>query len=107
MIVGTTRGSFPIVRGEAPAAKRTRWERWLIETHDAAVADSVEDRHLDPEYDAVMAQPEHGSAIRPSQALAIRARCWQCVSGDDDEGGTVRIANCATPRCPLWSVRPY
>ena len=114
MIIGSTRGSFPKVpHKEAPQDKRRRYEEWLIATRkaalatDAARAEGPQTSHLDPEYDAVMAQPNHGKATRPSKTLSVRARCWQCVSGDDDDGGTTRIKECVSQGCALWSVRPY
>lgn len=113
MIIGTTRGRFP--RGphnETPEAKRLRYEKWLIETRNAALVAIAEttgrEQHLDPEYDAVMRQPGRTEGVsRPSVKQAIRARCWQCEAGDGDEGGTARIGDCAATDCALWSVRPY
>lgn len=115
MIIGATRSRFP--RGlpsEAPEARRMRWEEWLIETRKQALAapwkahEEKDGQHLDPEYDAVMYQPGRTDGVsRPSVKLAVRSRCWQCVAGDSDEGGTVRIAECKERGCALWSVRPY
>lgn len=109
MPIGTTRGSFPKgPPGESGQQRRTRYEGWLQTTRDKAIASrEATELDLDPEHDAVMAQPPHGSYTRPSQKLAIRARCWQCVSGDDDAAGQRRIAECTLRKCPLWSVRPY
>lgn len=113
MNIGPTRGSFPKAEhAESADHRRHRYEAWIITTHQAALAidaarDESDTRHLDPEHDAVMAQPNRSSASRPSQALSVRARCWQCVAGDADDGGTKRIKNCASQRCALWSVRPY
>ncbi|MBK1683401.1 hypothetical protein [Rhodoferax fermentans] len=119
MIVGQHRGNFPKgIAGEPAQAKRLRYEDWLIATRErlltgaefaAQLGGATEDRkHLDPEFDAVMYQPGRTAAVtRPSKTLAIRARCWQCVSGDDDDGGTTRIAVCSSTGCALHSVRPY
>lgn len=112
------RTSFPKVHGEAPEAKRLRYEDWVVQTHHAAIdaqyaqTGKVDASHTDPEYAAVMYQPGRTPAVsRPSKSLAVAARCWQCVGGDDDEADAVqgwsRVTNCAAKHCALWSVRPY
>jgi hypothetical protein len=133
ILIHEIRGSFAKGDpGETPLAKRARYERWLIDTRaeaeaalraqrvpgtrgvdvDAEVEEEAEIKQrsratIDPEYNAVMAQPNHSNASRPSEILSIKARCWQCVAGDTDDGGTGRITNCANSECSLWSVRPY
>lgn len=125
MIIGQHRGSFPHGEiGEPAETKRQRYERWVIDTRERITQElsqqievlgdddaAARNKHLDPEWDAVMAQPAHRldarPTARPSRKMSIRARCWQCVSGDDDEGGTRRIHDCTSRGCPLWSVRPY
>lgn len=94
------RGSFPKApHPETPAEKRARYEAWVCGTH--------RERMVDPEYDAVMAQPGRSDFMHPNLKLAIRARCWQCSAGDDDAGGVDRIRTCQVVKCPIWSVRPY
>jgi len=101
------RGSFPkATEPETPDQKRARFEAWIIDTHTPTA--------IDPLYDAVMEQPNHAvrakpedMPTRPSIKFSVRARCWECVAGDDDSGGVARIAECGTRTCALWSVRPY
>lgn len=94
------RGSFPkVAHPETLEEKRARYEQWLIATKVAGV--------VDPELDAVLAQSNRTGGRRSSLKDAVRARCWQCVGGDEDEGGSVRIRECASSDCSLWSVRPY
>ena len=119
MNIGMHRGNFPKSREpESALEERERYERWIVETHHSIIADAkrraadderwLETRHIDPEYDAVMLQPEYKpDASHPSKKAAIRARCWQCQAGDTDEGGTQRIKTCSSTDCALWSVRPY
>jgi len=104
------RGSFPQgqKKDESNDVKRIRFEEWLIGTREQLVRSGDDQNHLDPEYDAVMSQPGYSAnTSRPSVKKAIRANCWQCVSGNGEEGATQRIANCGHKDCPLWSVRPY
>jgi hypothetical protein len=135
MQYGRFRGSFPrLPRGqtETPQEQRLRYEQWLISTREQIdqgiypgaaaeppplselVACSFEEAldkdatNLDPEYDAVMYQPNNrGDVTRPSRKLAVRAKCWQCVSGDDEPGGAERIRACTIKRCCLHPQRPY
>jgi hypothetical protein len=113
------RGSFPKGEpGPTPQARRAGYERWVIDTHAAQIAaqrerEGKEDAsHMDPEYAAVMAQPNHDATMtRPSKAAAVAARCWQCVAGEDSEAdeaqGWSRVTQCKTTACALWSVRPH
>lgn len=99
------RGSFPKAKTpETTEQKRTRYEQWVLATRIPAC--------VDPIADAIDTVPHVAAAIgkpttRASNMLSIRARCWQCVAGDSDAGGTGRIADCASRDCALWSVRPY
>lgn len=92
------RGAFPKVAGpEAPAQRRERYEEWLIS-----------DGRRNPEYTAVMAQPDRNPKNEQlSLRLIVRARCYQCENGGSDAGYKERIAACDVRRCALWSVRPY
>lgn len=85
--------------GEAAAQRRVRYEAWLIA--------NAAPNERNPELDAVLAQPNHSDVSRASLKQAVRARCWQCVHGNDDGGATPRIQNCKVTQCALWSVRPY
>jgi hypothetical protein len=43
-----------------------------------------------------------------SRALAIVAKCWDCVGADADPGTRDRIRTCTSrATCPLWPLRPY
>jgi hypothetical protein len=42
-----------------------------------------------------------------SRALAIAAKCWDCMGGDADPGIRARIRQCPITRCPLHAFRPY
>lgn len=43
-----------------------------------------------------------------SRALAVAAKCFDCVGGLNADGGYRRcIRECASPRCPLYNFRPY
>lgn len=120
MNIGMYRGKFPTKceKPETGLQKRERYERWIVETHHSIIREEkkraadeerwLETRHIDPEYDAIMLQPQYkANASHPSKKAAIRARCWQCQAGDTDEGGTQRIKQCDNMDCALWSVRPY
>lgn len=41
---------------------------------------------------------------RAGRALAIKAKCQNCVSYEDTVD---RIRHCSSYRCPLWRLRPY
>lgn len=45
---------------------------------------------------------ERAHANPKSKALAIKAACWQCSSGQRDE-----IKYCTVTKCGLYFVRPY
>lgn len=108
------RGSFPKGSAhETPEQTRLRYEEWVIQTHAALPPlKPGHKRPLDPEYDAIKAQSSHwgkphAGAKTGSKILSIRARCWQCVGGEDDPKGQQAITNCTTRNCALWSVRPF
>lgn len=42
-----------------------------------------------------------------SKALALAARCWQCVGGNDDSKPVDRIRNCLISQCAIFPHRPY
>lgn len=95
------RGSFPkSPTPETPDAKRLRFEEWMIATAAGGVPD--------PELAAILAQPGRD----PERQLVdyvyiVRARCWQCVAGNDDDGARERIEQCGVTTCSLHPVRPY
>lgn len=42
-----------------------------------------------------------------SRALAIKAKCYQCVGENCDPNFRGRIGNCPAKSCALWNFRPY
>jgi hypothetical protein len=108
------RGDFPKGPADETADnKRLRYERWIIETHDQALARLKVTRFADPEREAILAQSYRWGRINEytktgSKILAVKARCWQCVgSEDDDATNKATIAQCSARNCALWSVRPF
>lgn len=106
---GAFRGPFPKgERGEDACAKRARYETWIMQTHAAAIAErAASAESLDPEFDAVMHQPNNTPGKVFGLRTAVRARCFQCVAGDTDEGWIARIRDCKASDCSLHRVRPY
>lgn len=52
--------------------------------------------------------PTERAQRRPtSLRLAITAKCWECQGEDSDPGVRARVRDCASPRCPLYPVRPW
>lgn len=53
--------------------------------------------------------PRDRAAKNPrSLKMAIRAKCWDCVGGDNADPGWMRtIHECCVTRCPLHGHRPY
>ena len=108
------RGSFPkVAHPETLSEQRMRFEQWLIDTRDLGDPPCEKypngrEAEPDPRLAAVLRQPNHDSKLaRPSYEYAVRARCWECVAGDDDVGARDRIAECAVTSCRLWPARPY
>lgn len=95
------RGSFPrSPTPETPDDKRLRFEDWMINT---AAGDTP-----DPELAAILAQPNRDPAVTShSLERIVRARCWQCVAGNDDDGARERIEQCGVSTCSLHPIRPY
>jgi hypothetical protein len=61
-----------------------------------------------PARGVVSFDPVGRSAAKPhSKALAIVAKCWQCIGGNGDPNPRQRIRECEVPRCALYPVRPY
>lgn len=106
---GAYRGPLPKgQQGEDPAAKRARYETWIMQTHSTAIAErAVTADSIDPEFDAVMHQPNNTPGKVFGLRMAVRARCFQCVAGDTDEGWIARIRDCKADDCSLHRVRPY
>ena len=50
---------------------------------------------------------ERASARPTSLRLAVTAKCWECQGEDSDPGVRARVRDCASPRCPLYPVRPW
>jgi len=42
-----------------------------------------------------------------SLRLAITAKCWECLGGDDTPNIRREIRECTSRKCPLYPVRPY
>lgn len=42
-----------------------------------------------------------------SKALAIKAKCWDCVGAGVDANPRQAIRECVVQSCPLHSVRPW
>ncbi|QBJ80548.1 hypothetical protein DKK66_20095 (plasmid) [Aquitalea sp. USM4] len=42
-----------------------------------------------------------------SKALAIRAKCWECVGAGHDANPRQEIRDCSVTHCPLHPVRPW
>ncbi len=42
-----------------------------------------------------------------SLRLAINAKCYECVGGEDGENQVKYIRECTSPKCPLFNIRPY
>lgn len=42
-----------------------------------------------------------------SKALAIRAKCWDCVGAGADANPRKEIRECKCSTCPLHPVRPF
>lgn len=48
---------------------------------------------------------EKAAANPKSKALAIKAKCYDCVGRDADPGWRDRVRGCQIMICPLWNVR--
>lgn len=42
-----------------------------------------------------------------SLRLAITAKCYECLGGEDAKNIRREIRECTSTRCPLYPVRPY
>ena len=42
-----------------------------------------------------------------SLRLAVTAKCFECLGGDDAKNIRREIRECTAIRCPLYPVRPY
>lgn len=42
-----------------------------------------------------------------SKALAIRAKCFDCMGGDSEPGVRKKVRDCSVTRCPLHPHRPW
>lgn len=42
-----------------------------------------------------------------SLRLAITAKCYECLGGDDAKNIRREIRECTSPKCPLYPLRPY
>ena len=56
----------------------------------------------------MMATTAGGPTVKTphEEALAIRAKCWDCEGGDADPGWKRRVRDCVVSGCSLWHVRP-
>ena len=48
---------------------------------------------------------EKANASLNSKALAIAAKCYDCVGQDGDPNWQKRVRSCQITDCPLWPVR--
>lgn len=52
--------------------------------------------------------PIERAARNPSSLrLAVTAKCWECLGGEDTPNIRREIRDCTSTRCPLYPVRPY
>lgn len=60
--------------------------------------------------------PEAGKVLDPvdrlktkpwSNALAVRAYCWQCQGEGKNQNTRRDVAECSAAKCGLWDVRPW
>lgn len=42
-----------------------------------------------------------------SKALALRAKCFDCMGGDSEPGVRKKVRECSVTRCPLHPHRPW
>lgn len=42
-----------------------------------------------------------------SLRLAVTAKCYECLGGDDTPNVRREIRDCTSRKCPLYPVRPY
>lgn len=50
---------------------------------------------------------EKASANPQSKALAIKAKCCECMGGPEERNWQKAIRDCQSQLCPLHPVRPY
>lgn len=69
------------------------------EKRDEMRAAGIEVERLDP--------IEKAKRNPQSKALAIKAKCWECVGCGIDPNPRAAIRDCQVIKCPLHNVRPF
>jgi len=50
---------------------------------------------------------EAAQADPNSRAKAIKAKCYECMGGEDSDNWKKSVKHCSSMGCPLLALRPY